>query len=156
MGGGESSARGGKRAVLETSRAVPPNLWKGTATTRVVGAGAATHARGGGAVDRVGIRTREDSVKGRRTAVARREPTTRVLLYLEDEDAASPRNKVIDVDLPHGYYRVWDGALKPGDLYLNEWRARDGVIRWEPSRTSRPSGRRGSAGPGPRSAGTSA
>lgn len=26
---------------------------------------------------------------------------------------------VKEVDLPRGYYRVWEGALKPGDLYFN-------------------------------------
>jgi hypothetical protein len=75
-GEGESSPALGKRAVLETSRAVPPDPCKGAATAGVIGAGAATHALGGATVDRVGIKTREDSVKGRRTAVAKRESSS--------------------------------------------------------------------------------
>ena len=38
----------------------------------------------------------------------------------------------IKVELPDGYYRVWSGALKPGDLYLNMVLIRDGITQWEP------------------------
>jgi hypothetical protein len=58
--------------------------------------------------------------------------TTRVLLDLGSSDTASPPNNVIEVELPDGYYRVWSGALKPGDLYLNDFLARDGITTWEP------------------------
>jgi hypothetical protein len=59
--------------------------------------------------------------------------TTRVLMPdLKDEDPASPLNPVIEVEMPPGHYRVWGGALKPGDLYLDEFRLRDGVTSWEP------------------------
>jgi hypothetical protein len=60
-------------------------------------------------------------------------PTTRVLLETVDHsDPASPRNRVADVDLPEGYYRVWECALNPGDLFLNRLAALDGLITWEP------------------------
>jgi hypothetical protein len=59
-------------------------------------------------------------------------PITRVLLDLGSSDTASPRNHIIEVELPEGYYRVWSGALKPGDLYLNDFLAQDGIVFWEP------------------------
>jgi hypothetical protein len=60
-------------------------------------------------------------------------PTTRVLLEeAGDVDPAFPFNRVVEVELPDGYYRVWDGALKPGDLYLSRLAALDGRTVWEP------------------------
>lgn len=38
----------------------------------------------------------------------------------------------IKVELPDGYYRVWSGAAKPGDLYLNMILIRDEIVQWEP------------------------
>jgi hypothetical protein len=36
---------------------------------------------------------------------------------------------VREVELPCGYYRVWDGAFKPGDLYLDMMA---GGVVWKP------------------------
>ena len=38
----------------------------------------------------------------------------------------------VEVAMPEGYYRVWAGTIKPGDLYLNLVLLRDGIVSWEP------------------------
>jgi len=45
--------------------------------------------------------------------------------------ATSPGAVSHEIELPRGYYRVWDGALKPGDLSLNRLQAPE-VVTWGP------------------------
>lgn len=40
--------------------------------------------------------------------------------------------KTVEVELPEGWRRVWTGALKPGDMYLNQVLIQDGIVQWEP------------------------
>jgi hypothetical protein len=49
-----------------------------------------------------------------------------------NDPADSTDNNMVEVELPDGYYRVFSGALKPDDLYLNCLLARDGITQWEP------------------------
>jgi hypothetical protein len=42
----------------------------------------------------------------------------------------------IAVELPEGYYWVFRGAVKPGDLYLNRVAFRDGRVEWLPARVA--------------------
>src|SRR6266542_2215300 len=69
-GGKESSAPGRKSVQSKTVQAAPPDPWKETVTTGGAGTGVSTRPPGPGTVDRVGIKTREDSALGRRTAIA--------------------------------------------------------------------------------------
>lgn len=43
-----------------------------------------------------------------------------------------PPSRVIVVDVPDGWHRVWRGALKPDDLYLQRMLALDGIVTWVP------------------------
>ena len=72
LGGGKSLAVGRRSVVPEAVRGVRPGPCKEIAATRAVGAGVSARCFGCTEVVKVGTRTKEDSVKGRRTAVARR------------------------------------------------------------------------------------
>ncbi len=39
--------------------------------------------------------------------------------------------KPVEVVLPEGYYRVFSGASKPGDLFLNWTKIKQGEVCWE-------------------------
>ena len=41
-------------------------------------------------------------------------------------------SRIIEVDMPEGYRRVWRGQVCPGDLYLNHRKSLKGEISWEP------------------------
>ncbi len=57
--------------------------------------------------------------------------TVKVLLSSKDGTAFHESAVIVEVELPDGYRRVFRGALKPGDLFLNARLAPD-VIQWEP------------------------
>ena len=45
----------------------------------------------------------------------------------------------LEVDLPEGYYRVWRGAVKPGDLWLNRVKLlEERIVEWCPITDSKP------------------
>ena len=57
--------------------------------------------------------------------------TVKVLVDAPDtNDNLSPRNRIVAVELPDGYRRVWVGAVLPGDLYLDVQQAKEGAVRW--------------------------
>jgi hypothetical protein len=55
----------------------------------------------------------------------------RVLVGMHGTDPNSDGNVFATVELPPGYRRVWQGAIKPGDLYLNCTLILKGQTRWE-------------------------
>lgn len=64
--------------------------------------------------------------------------TTRVSLGRKDggigeyPDPLDERNLVVDVEIPDGWYRVWTGAIKPGDFSVNCVLLQDGITHWQP------------------------
>jgi len=54
-----------------------------------------------------------------------------VLLNSPDGTAFHREARIVQVEFPDGYRRVFFGALCPGDLYLNCVLISDGIVKWE-------------------------
>jgi len=57
--------------------------------------------------------------------------THKVLLNSLDGTAFHPKARIVEVEFPEGYRRVFFGALCPGDIYLNCVLINDGIVVWE-------------------------
>lgn len=52
--------------------------------------------------------------------------------FVNIQDSLDPKSPDVlrEVEIPNDYYRVWRGALRPGDLHLNMVLIRDNITEW--------------------------